>query len=600
MARRPNDRAAARAGRAATAEAGARALRRGDRRLPGPLRPAGCKAYGAGCAGRLQPTRLARGHARLGSRALPGRIAPGTCTRARRPLRATRRRRRRRGHRAARAFPRESRGARPCGGVLRGRRGADLPARRAERCVHACALRRQADPAPGRRDDPRGSATRAGHPVSRRRKRAARRVAGAASRQRRMGALGRVRAAGRRASRGRRGTRDLRALGQGGAGDPEQGVPGAGLWHAADLRRHAGGARTARRRRERASRPTRRRACARDRAAPARLRRRASRADRPRRTRGVPSAGKRTGARPALARNPRTRQVSRSLGLAVASFAAGFGALAVLRHRSFETGRFDLGNMTQAVWSTAHGDPLAVTNLAGEQTTRLASHFDPILVLLAPLWLVWPSPETLLVAQAVAIALGALPVFWLARKHLDSERAALGFALAYLLYPATQWVALSEFHPVALACPLLPFAICAALACATKEEIPLAVAGLGVWYALARRRRVAGITIAVAETATAALALGVVAHYNEGGDPFAARYEEVGGSPTGILKTLVTDPLTIARAVFDREGSAYLLALFVPLAFLPLAAPLALLPALPDLALNLLSSTDTQASIHFH
>ncbi|MEP7334895.1 MAG: DUF2079 domain-containing protein, partial [Actinomycetota bacterium] len=252
-------------------------------------------------------------------------------------------------------------------------------------------------------------------------------------------------------------------------------------------------------------------------------------------------------------------------------------------------------------------------NLAGEQTSRLASHFDPILVLFAPLWLVWPSPEALLVAQAIAIALGALPVFWLARKHLDSERAGLGFALAYLLYPATQWVALSEFHPVALTTPLLlfafwyldedrlvAFAICAALASTTKEEIPLAVAGLGVWYALARRRRVAGIAIAVAGVAVAAFALGVVAHYNDGGDPFAGRYEEVGGSPAGILKTLLTDPLTILRAAFDLHGLAYLLVLLVPLAFLPLAAPLALLPALPDLALNLLSSTDTQTSVHFH
>jgi uncharacterized membrane protein len=84
--------------------------------------------------------------------------------------------------------------------------------------------------------------------------------------------------------------------------------------------------------------------------------------------------------------------MTRPLGFAVSAFATGFGALAVLRHRSFETGRFDLGNMTQAVWSTAHGDTLAVTNLAGEQTTRLASHFDPILVLFTPLWLVWPSP----------------------------------------------------------------------------------------------------------------------------------------------------------------------------------------------------------------
>jgi uncharacterized membrane protein len=305
--------------------------------------------------------------------------------------------------------------------------------------------------------------------------------------------------------------------------------------------------------------------------------------------------------------------VNRTLALGVAAFAAGFGALAVLRHRSFYTGRFDLGNMTQAVWSTAHGDPLAVTNLAGEQTTRLASHFDPILALFAPLWLVWPSPEALLVAQAIAIALGALPVFWLARKHLDNERAGLGFALAYLLFPATQWLALSEFHPVALACPLLlfafwfldedrlvPFVLCAALACTTKEEIPLAVAGLGLWYALARRRRVAGIAIAIAGVAVAAFALGVVAHHNNGGDPFAGRYEDVGGSPTGILKTLVTDPLTIVRAAFDAQGLAYLLVLLVPLAFLPLAAPLALLPALPDLALNLLSSTDTQTSIHFH
>ena len=305
--------------------------------------------------------------------------------------------------------------------------------------------------------------------------------------------------------------------------------------------------------------------------------------------------------------------MNRALALAVSAFAAGFGALAVLRHRSFVTGRFDLGNMTQAVWSTANGDTLAVTNLAGEQTTRLASHFDPILVLFAPLWLVWPSPEALLVAQAVAIALGALPVFWLARKHLESERAGLGFGLAYLLFPATQWLALSEFHPVAFACPLLlyafwfldedrlvAFAVCAALACTTKEEIPLAVAGLGLWYALARRRRVAGITIAIAGVAVATFALGVVQHFNDGGGPFAGRYEEVGGSPTGILKTLVTDPAAIARAVVDLDGLGYLLALLVPLAFLPLAAPLALLPAQPDLALNLLSSTDTQTSIHFH
>ena len=70
---------------------------------------------------------------------------------------------------------------------------------------------------------------------------------------------------------------------------------------------------------------------------------------------------------------------SRFVWLAMAAFAAGFGALAVLRHRAFGSGRFDLGNMTQAVWSTANGDLLSVTDVHGEQISRLGSHFDPIL-----------------------------------------------------------------------------------------------------------------------------------------------------------------------------------------------------------------------------
>src|SRR5213595_4323542 len=104
---------------------------------------------------------------------------------------------------------------------------------------------------------------------------------------------------------------------------------------------------------------------------------------------------------------------------AIAAYAAAFSALSVLRHRASQTGRFDLGNMVQAVWSTAHGHPLRMTDLHGDQISRLAAHVDPILVLFAPLWWLWPSADMLLAAQAIAISLGALPTFWLARKHLS-------------------------------------------------------------------------------------------------------------------------------------------------------------------------------------
>ena len=303
------------------------------------------------------------------------------------------------------------------------------------------------------------------------------------------------------------------------------------------------------------------------------------------------------------------------LWAAMTAYAAAFAALSVLRHKAFETGRFDLGNMVQAVWSTAHGNLLQVTNLHGAQVSRLAAHVDPILVLFAPLWWIWPSPNLLLTAQALAVALGALPLFWLARKHACSERAALGFSLAYLLFPATGWLSLNEFHPVALACPLLlfaiwyldedrllPFTCFAALAALTREEIPLVIAGLGIWYAIGRRRWLVGGTIAAVGIATTAVAIQVVIpHFNHGaGSSFYGRYNAVGGSAAGIVRKAFTDPGRLLSVAFDHRGAHYLLDLLLPIAGLALLAPLLLVALVPELALNLLSSVDAQTSIHFH
>jgi uncharacterized membrane protein len=311
----------------------------------------------------------------------------------------------------------------------------------------------------------------------------------------------------------------------------------------------------------------------------------------------------------------RAPTVGVTLGAAMAAYGAGFAALSVLRQRAFATGRFDLGNMVQAVWWTAHGHPLRMTNLHGQQISRLAAHVDPLLAVFGPLWWVWPSPDLLLVVQALAIAAGAWPVYLLARKHLGSPRAALGFALAYLLYPATGWLTLNEFHPVALATPLLlyafwfldsdrlvAFALCAVPAAASKEEIGLVVAGFGIWYALARGRAVPGLAIAALGFAWSAVAIAVVIpHFHTAGESdFYGRYSEVGGSAGGIVKTALTHPGRIVHAAFSGRDVRYLAELVLPLAGLSLLAPLVLVAALPELAINLLSATPTQTSIHFH
>ena len=262
---------------------------------------------------------------------------------------------------------------------------------------------------------------------------------------------------------------------------------------------------------------------------------------------------------------------ARLVAAASGVFAAGLGALAVLQHRAFWSGRFDVGNLVQAVWSTAHGDFLSVTGLTGRQISRLGAHFDPIVVAFAPLWWLWPDASLLLVSQAVAVATGAVPVYLLGKRHLGSEWAAAGFALAYLLHPATQWLVLDDFHPVALATPLLlwafwfldgdrllPFAVTAGLACLTKEQIGLVVAAMGLWYALRPAHRLAGAAIAAAGTAVSIVAVAVVVpHFAPGGgSPFEGRYAAVGGSPAGIVETALTDPWRDRRPRRARAATA--------------------------------------------
>src|SRR4029450_4618199 len=81
---------------------------------------------------------------------------------------------------------------------------------------------------------------------------------------------------------------------------------------------------------------------------------------------------------------------------------------------------------------------------------------------------------------------------------------------------------------------------------------------------------------------------------------FYGRFDEIGGSPLGIIETAVTDPLVVLRAVTEGRDLTSLFQLSLPLVGLFLAAPLLLVGALPEIAANLLAGTVTQTSIELH
>jgi uncharacterized membrane protein len=304
-----------------------------------------------------------------------------------------------------------------------------------------------------------------------------------------------------------------------------------------------------------------------------------------------------------------------AIALLTGAWALVFSAASVLRHASFHTHRFDLGNMTQAVWSTAHGRFLEATSAGGDQFVRLGAHADPLLAAFALPWLLWPSPLVLLVVQSVAISFGALPVYLLARKHTRSPRVALRFALAYLLYPATQWNTLGGFHPVSLAIPLLLFAIWyldearwlpflafATLAALTKEQVPLLIAGLGLWHAYRRRERLVGLAIAGIGIAWFAVNVFVILpHFAPAdGSVISHRYASIGGSAGGIVETLASDPWRVLDKVLTLGALVFVLRLLAPLAGLSLLEPGLAACALPGLMICLLADKADARSITAH
>jgi uncharacterized membrane protein len=296
-------------------------------------------------------------------------------------------------------------------------------------------------------------------------------------------------------------------------------------------------------------------------------------------------------------------------------FAVIYALLSWLKYRAYMDARYDLGNMVQAVYNTANGHFLEITtgDVQPRQMSRLGSHVDPILALFAIPWLVWPSPVMLLVAQAVIVATGAWPAYRLGTRVTRHPSAGALLAGAYLLYPALGFLVLNEFHPVALATPLLLWAflymeedrwvraaVFLVLAAASKETVPLVIAFMGVYFAIRKRSPWPLVVTALGAAWFVVAVWLVIPHYNGDQSAFIARYGDYGSGAGEVVKNALLDPRQTAGDLFSDSNLRYWFKLLWPLGFTSLLSPLTVLIALPEYGLNALSTTVFQRRIEFH
>ena len=127
----------------------------------------------------------------------------------------------------------------------------------------------------------------------------------------------------------------------------------------------------------------------------------------------------------------------------------------ICKHRIFNTAVFDLGIFTQMYYSIINDFTQVTTCERGYPLSHFAVHFSPIYYVLAPLYMIHPSAETLLAAQAVLAVSGFIPLYLICRKYKFSDTVSFLFSLVYIFSTSVMSPCYYEFHENAFLPPLL-------------------------------------------------------------------------------------------------------------------------------------------------
>jgi uncharacterized membrane protein len=308
----------------------------------------------------------------------------------------------------------------------------------------------------------------------------------------------------------------------------------------------------------------------------------------------------------------RPREPTRVAAWAVSiAYTVALSVTSLQRHNSFRTGGYDVGIFDQAVWLLGHSlEPFST--IRGRNV--FGDHFQPALILLAPLGALGVTPTALFVLQSALLGAVAPALYALARARGASAGLALAVALLWLASPITQWGNLFEYHPETLVplCLVLGalalergrvavFIATAVLASCAKEDVCLVYLLWGVLLTFGPRRRL-GITLAVGAAAWFAFATKIALPAFGGSlDFYSRRFAGDRGTSVGaVFVTVLEHPLRTIADTATPTNARILMTLIACTGGLALLAPRMLVLALPPVAANLLSAYGYQHVLHFH
>lgn len=273
-----------------------------------------------------------------------------------------------------------------------------------------------------------------------------------------------------------------------------------------------------------------------------------------------------------------------------------------------------------------------------DQGLFLGEHVQVVHLLLLPLYLLWPSHLLLEFCQSAILAVGAIPVFWLARRHAGSAFAGYCLAAAYLLYFPMQFldiaIDLKTFRPNAFGVTTVLFALdqferrnyksmiaWLLITLSAQEDWAIVLACLGAWIAIKpwlstrgtadspqfeirnpKSELLFGVGLALFNFCYLVLATRVVILWFRDWKEihYAGYFSKFGKSLTEVVWNMATNPALLYQELFTSQTVVYILAVLLPLGFLPLLSPGRLLVGLPVFVTLCLNEVARDPRHHFH
>ncbi len=292
------------------------------------------------------------------------------------------------------------------------------------------------------------------------------------------------------------------------------------------------------------------------------------------------------------------------------------GGITIIKYLSFRTPNFDFGIFSQMYhymketlipYTTCERDMLL---------SHFAVHFSPILYIALPFYLIFPNPSTILAVQAIAVALGIIPLYKLSKHFGLSNNKTSALILMYILHPTVIANNFYYFHENCFLTVLLLWlfyfaekkktlftVIFALLTMFVKEDAPVYVLFFGLYLLFSNKDKIKGAILCSMSVVYFAVVTKLMAVYGQG--IMTYRYDnfifEENGSIYSVVINIIKNPTYLLKSILNTDKLEFLILMLVPLSLLPFAIkkPSRVILLFPMVLINLMTDYVYQYDIGF-